>query len=172
MKTLKSIFALALVFTFSVAAVNAQTVNANAVITQTIAYANATAIDFGTTLATGSAQTVDASVNGSQGSIDIIATSGATIDVTVNGGAATYTLTRSSGTETMTVDIVAGDVTYDFAADGVDGTFASLSAEAITIPGSDSDNTVTLFLDSTLNVGASQVAGTYTGSVTVSAVYQ
>lgn len=171
MKTLKSLFALALVFTFSVAAVNAQTVNANAVITQTIAYANATAIDFGTTLASGALQQITASGNGSAGSIDIIASAGATIDVTVNGGAATYTLTRTAGPETMTVDITATDVTYDFAADGVDGTFGGLTAETITIPGADSDNTMTLFLDSTLNVAASQVAGTYTGSVTVSAVY-
>ncbi|MEQ8664156.1 MAG: DUF4402 domain-containing protein [Rhodospirillales bacterium] len=136
--------------------------NASATIATPISVSENTSLSFGTVLAGASQSTIVVSTAGGRtlGSGDATLFGGtpaaAVFDVTGEGSASysvsftAGTLTRDGGSETMTVD-----------------TFTNDSGGSIGGGGSDSFN-----VGATLTVAANQVAGSYTGTYTVSVDYQ
>lgn len=136
--------------------------NASATIATPISVSESSSLSFGTILAGASQSTIVVSTAGARslGSGDATLFGGtpaaAAFDVTGEGSASYSvsftdgTLTRDGGSETMTVD-----------------TFTDDSGGSISGGGSDSFN-----VGATLTVAANQVAGSYTGTYTVSVDYQ
>ncbi len=136
------------------------TTNVTITIAAPISISNTANLDFGTMVTTGTAGTVTVTPAGARSSVDVDLLGGvpaaAAFDVTGEGNA-NYSITvpssttLSSGGDTMTVD-----------------TFTDDAGASPRLPGGGSE---TFNVGATLNVGATQAAGTYSGTFSVTVNY-
>ena len=157
-----AVFAAAVLVTGTTAMAADATGNASATVESAISIVETTAMNFGTFAPTASAGTVTIATTGARTStnVDELASSPSAATFTVTGGnlaAYSITLPASSitlsdgGSETMSVD-----------------TFVSDAGGSPALNGSGSD---TFNVGAVLTVGANQVAGSYTGTYTVTVNY-
>lgn len=165
-----SLAAFALAITAAAGSAVAASVNASStsVVVTPIAIAKSADLSFGAFAASGSSGTVTVLPDGSRSVSGGVTAAGGTptaarFDVTGSGGL-NYSISLTNTTLTSGGDSMSFTVNSD--------TTASTSTSSVTSGTLSGGGTQSIFVGGVLSVGASQAAGTYTGSITATVEYQ